>query len=192
MNGRMAVVDLETVRQKWGWILVLGIVLVILGTIALGMACTVTIASMLMFGILLLVGAVAEFVEAFTAGAWGGFFLHLLMGALNVVLGLFLIFRPVEAAVNLTLIIAMFLFVGGIFRIGAAVAMRFPNWGWAVLSGLVSAVLGVAIISRWPYDALWFIGMCIGVDLIFQGWGWVMLALSAKSLPARPQVAPAV
>ena len=32
-----------------------------------------------------------------------------------------------------------------------------------------------------PESGLWFIGMCIGIDMLFHGWGWIMLALAARA-----------
>ena len=189
LTGAVVKIDLAEIRKVWAWFLVLGIVLVILGTIAIGSAMALTQVSMVVFGVLLLIAAGMELVQAFQGGPWGGFFLHLLASVLDLVIGIFLIKHSVIAAIDLTLIIAAFLFVGGLFRAVAAAATQFPNWGWSVLSGLISVLLGMAVISRWPADGEWFIGLCIGVDLLFQGWGWIVLSLAARALPEPPAAA---
>jgi uncharacterized membrane protein HdeD (DUF308 family) len=91
--------------------------------------------------------------------------------------------NPVATAETLTLLIALLLMFGGIFRIVAALAVQFPHWGWLVLHGAVNLLLGIAIWRQWPWSGLWVIGLFVGIDLIFNGWSLVMLALAAKKLP---------
>lgn len=92
--------------------------------------------------------------------------------------------NPGATAVALTLLIAMFLIFGGIFRIAAAVSVRYPNWGWVLLHGGVNLLLGILIWRQWPLSGLWVIGLFIGIEMLFNGWSLVMLGLSAKNLPA--------
>jgi uncharacterized membrane protein HdeD (DUF308 family) len=121
-----------------------------------------------------------ETVAAFWAGQWSGLFLHLLSGVLNVVVGVLILAHPGAVAVGLTLLLAVFFLVAGLFRIIAAVALRFPNWGWAFFGGGITALLGAMIWAQWPSSALWVIGTFVGIDLLFRGWAWVMFALAAR------------
>ena len=74
---------------------------------------------------------------------------------------------------------------------GAAVALRFPNWGWAAAGGIVTAGLGVFVWSSWPISALWVIGTLVAIELICRGWAWTMFAFAARQIskPAEPQYA---
>src|SRR5258708_4969674 len=117
MNGPLLTLDFAEVRSHWAWVLVPGIVLIFPGMIPLSPAVVVTVVSVMLLGFLLLIGGAMQFVEAFRAGRWGGFFLHVLAGILDVVLGLFLVARPAVSAVELTILLAAFLFVSGLFRI---------------------------------------------------------------------------
>jgi uncharacterized membrane protein HdeD (DUF308 family) len=144
----------------------------------------VTMATMVLIGWLLLVGGIVEAGHAFWRKKWGGFFVDLLTGILYVVVGFMIVANPGATAVTLTLLIAMFLMLGGIFRIVAALTMQFPHWGWLLLHGAVNLLLGIAIWRGWPWSALWVIGLFVGIDLIFNGWSLVMLGLAAKRLPA--------
>ncbi len=92
--------------------------------------------------------------------------------------------EPVEAALVLTMMIAAFLVVGGIYRTASAFSLRFPHWGFAAFSGFVSLVLGIMLWSQWPISGLWFIGMAIGIDLLFRGAAWVSLGVRLKQVPA--------
>jgi uncharacterized membrane protein HdeD (DUF308 family) len=178
------VAGIESVRKNWGWFLVLGVVLIVLGLLALGAPFVVTLLTMIWFGWLLLIGAIFEVVSAVQSRQWGGFFLHLAAGLLYGMLGLVMVRHPVEMSVTFTLLLAAYFLASGVFRAIAGVATPLPHRGWIVLSGLINIVLGIMIWNAWPSSALWFIGMCVGIDLIFHGWSWVMFALAAKRMPA--------
>jgi uncharacterized membrane protein HdeD (DUF308 family) len=172
--------DLQEFRRNWGWFLALGIILMVFGTIALGSSVLVTMASVLFFGWLLLFMGIIEAVQAFWQRQWGGLLLHLLSGILTGVVGLIFVANPGAGALVLTLILAVFFMVAGLFRILAALTMRFPYWGWLLVSGLITLVLGLLIWRPWPLSGLWVIGLFIGIDMIFSGWSWVMAALAAR------------
>jgi uncharacterized membrane protein HdeD (DUF308 family) len=170
-------------RRHWGWYLALGIVLIVLGTIAIGSTFVMTIASVFFFGWLLIIGGVMEVIHAFWHKRWAGFFLDLLTGILYVVAGWMMATNPQESALLLTLIIAMFLVFEGVFRIVAALAARYPHWGWVLFNGVISLVLGVMIWWQWPYSGLWVIGLFVGIEMLLNGWSLVMLSLTARKLP---------
>jgi len=99
------------------------------------------------------------------------------------VTGYLLIRYPLMGAEALTLMLASFFIVGGVFRaVGSAVA-KFPRWGWAVFSGVVSTVLGMMLLAQMPISGLWFVGLAIGVDLIFTGIAEIGFATAIHSLP---------
>jgi uncharacterized membrane protein HdeD (DUF308 family) len=174
----------DDLKQNWGWFLGVGVVLVILGLLALLSAVTATMLSVELLGWLLLIGGILALVHAVLRRRWGGFFLELFTGILNIVVGLMLLDNPLAGAAILTLLIAMFLLIGGIFRIVASVAVRFHHWPWMLLNGVVSLLLGIMIWRQWPESSLWVIGLFIGIDMIFYGWSLVMLGVTAKSLAA--------
>ena len=91
----------------------------------------------------------------------------------------------------MTLIIAIFLIISGIFRIVSALSERFTGWGWVLLNGGVSLLLGLLIYKQWPLSGLWVIGLFVGIDLIFNGWAWIMLSLAMRKPPVSnsPQYA---
>lgn len=183
---------IEDPQRLWKWFIALGIVLVLLGMIALGASVVVTLASVLLFGVLFIISSIFQAIQAFQTRQSKGFFLHLLAGLFDLVVGVLLVTHPTVGALTLTLLLAAFFLVGGLFRIVAALSMRFPHWGWALLGGVISILLGLLLWMEWPESGLWFIGMCIGIDMIFHGWGWIMLALAVRAagstdLPASYQ-----
>jgi uncharacterized membrane protein HdeD (DUF308 family) len=174
--------ELEAIKGNWGWILALGIILVVVGTLAVTMPLAATLATALVLGWLLLLAGVAQLVGAFWIREWSGFFLSLLFGLLYVVLGLMFVRAPMKAELALTMLLACVLMVGGLFRIIGSLAHRFPHWGWVFVGGAINLVLGIMIWQQWLDASLWVIGLFVGIDLIFTGWTWVMLALAVKNL----------
>ena len=87
------------------------------------------------------------------------------------------------------MVLAALFIVGGLFRgIGASV-IQFPRWGCTVFSGLVSFGLGVYLLATWPAASTYFVGVVIGVDLIFDGASLVGFASAIQSLPKVQRVA---
>jgi uncharacterized membrane protein HdeD (DUF308 family) len=160
---------MDEIRNSWGWFLGLGILLMLLGAICIIGDVTATFATVLFFGWLLLISGIVALVQAFSTRNWSGFFLHLLSALFRGFTGYLLVRYPLAGAASLTLILASFFVVTGIFRVIAAGTMKFPRWGWAVFSGIVSVVLGVVLLAQMPVSSIWFIGFAIGVDLIFDG-----------------------
>ncbi len=177
--------ELEVIQGNWGWVLGLGIVLIVVGTAAIAAPWVASVASAVAVGVLLLMGGSAQLVGAFWTRDWSGFFLSLLIGVVYAVLGLMFLRAPGDALLVLTLLLACGLMVGGLFRIIGTLMYRFPHWGWPLVGGIINLLLGVYIYSFWPIDSLIVIGLFVGIDLIFTGWTWVMLAFAIKNLKLR-------
>lgn len=175
--------SLEALHDKWWCFLMLGIALVVFGTIALGSAFFVSVAAVVFFGLLMLGAGLAQVIAAFWSGKWDGFLIHLLVGVLYMVTGYFVVHQPVEATLSLTLLIAAMFFVSGILRIVSAMTLQFSGWGFVMLNGVISLLLGVMIYRQWPASGTWVIGLFVGIDMIFNGFQWIMLSLGLKSLP---------
>ena len=182
-------VGLEELKRGWGWFLGLGITLVILGGVALAWSVLATIISVQIFGWMLLFSGGLGLVHAFMRRRWSGFFIDLFAGALSAVVGLMLAAHPAEGAAVFTLLIALFLMIGGLFRIIAALSVRYHNWVWLLLNGVVTLLLGFLIWKEWPWSGLWVIGTFVGIDMMLYGWSLVMLGLSAKGIPDPPPAA---
>ena len=181
---------MEALSRNWGWLLALGILMIILGVFAIGTPVVATIAFQVMLGWLLVIGGIAEAIHAFMAQNWRGFLFELLSAILYVVVGGLLLFNPLLGAAALTLLLAVFLVVEGIFKIVMALRVRdHRGWGWLLASGILSLILGAMIWAQWPASGLWVIGLLVGIQLLFTGWSLVMLALAARA--HRQAMAPA-
>jgi len=106
--------ELKALRGDWSWLVLLGVALVVLGTVAFGSVVIALLAAAMAIGVLLLLGGAAEAVGAFWCRCWSGSFLALLSGVLSIVVGLLFLWAPVGALAALTLLVACFLMVGRI------------------------------------------------------------------------------
>ena len=179
MSAVAIAAGLERISHKWGWFLVLGILQIVLGVIALGDTVAVTVVSMIFLGWILIFSAILHALHWFR-GRQRSFFLDLLGFILDLVVGFIFLTNPAAGAVTLTLALAAFLLVGGVMRIVASLSFDIPHRVWAILSGVVAAGLGVLLWIHWPLSGLYFIGLAIGIELIFRGWAWVMLAVRMR------------
>lgn len=177
------VAGLDETHRAWGWVLGLGIALSATGVACILAASTATLATVIVFGSLLLVGAAISFVHAFQSRAGSSFFLHLMNVLLRGVTGFLLIRYPFAGAVSLTLVLASFFIVGGTFRAIGCAALSFPRWGWGALSGVISMALGIVLLEQLPASSTWFIGFAIGVDLIFDGVAVAAAGLALERVP---------
>jgi uncharacterized membrane protein HdeD (DUF308 family) len=172
------------VRPARGWLIGLGVVLAILGVLAVAASVATTLMSVLLLGGVLIVGGLVQIVHAFSAARWGGVVLSLLAGVLYTVVGALLLTRPVEGAVVITLLLAAFLLVAGLFRILAAGVLELPNSGWVLASGVISLLLGIGIWAQWPVSGLWVIGAYVGIEMIAYGVSLAMLGRALREPPA--------
>ena len=182
MNEMLMIRVTPEMVQHWGWFLAFGIVLLVLGIAAIVRSVTATVASMLFFGWLLVLASIFEFVSSFMVGHWGGFFLHLLVAIVCGVVGVLMLTKPVISAEALTMVMAMFFLVMGVYQLIVSMWTHLPGWGWQALSGVVTAILGVLVAAGWPVSGLWAIGLFVGIDLFFFGWAWIMLAIGLRKM----------
>src|SRR5262245_33743193 len=167
---------LAELDRKRGWYSALGVFLVILGAIASYLAVATTLVSVVALGWILLAAGAALTILSFLTGRWSGFLLTLAAGALSIIAGIATLSNPVSGAVAITLMIGTILIAAGVYRSIASAVMRFPYWGWAVLSGIVTFALGVLLVRNWQSTSLWFLGLAIGIDLIVGGFSWTMFS----------------
>jgi uncharacterized membrane protein HdeD (DUF308 family) len=173
--------DMAPLRAKSGWIIALGVVYLLAGFAALGSVVMATVASVLVVGAMMIVAGVAEVFGAFQIKSWGKFLLWVLLGVLYIVAGFVTFENPLLAAVLLTLILGASLVASGIMRIILAFSMkRETPWIWVVLSGVITLLLGLLILGRWPVSSLYILGLFLSIDLITAGAGWIALGTGLR------------
>ena len=157
-------------REKWGWFVALGIVMLIAGVIAALNLFMATVVSVFYVGARMLIGGVFQIVHAFSVKTWGRLAWWLLSGLVYAAAGIIAFANPLLASTVLTLLLAAALLAAGVLRIWVGLENRErQNWGWIVAAGVVTALAGVVIAIGWPINSLFILGMFLAIDLIFQG-----------------------
>ena len=173
--------DTAPLRAKWGWIVALGVVYLIVGFIALGSVVMATVASVLVVGVMMIIAGVAEVFSAFQIKSWGKFLLWAVLGVLYIIAGFVTFENPLLAAALLTLILGASLVASGIMRIILAFSMkRETPWILVLLSAVITLLLGLLILAHWPVSSLYILGLFLGIDLIMAGAGWIGLGLGLR------------
>jgi uncharacterized membrane protein HdeD (DUF308 family) len=170
------------VHRRWGWYFALGVFLIVLGFIASGIAVWTTVLSVVVLRWILLGAGAGLVLLSFLTGRWSGFLLALATGILSLITGIEILSNPVSGAVAITMLIGILLMVEGIYRSVASIVMQFPNWGWSLVSGIVTLALGFMLLKNLQSTSLWFLGLAIGIDLILHGFAWIMFSLRLHSL----------
>ncbi|MGA2078951.1 MAG: DUF308 domain-containing protein, partial [Terriglobia bacterium] len=135
-------------------------------------------------GWILMISGVFWLINSFLAIASPMFFLFLLSALIRGGIGYLLIRHPNAGAEGVTMLLAVLFIVGGLFRTAGASVIKFPWWGWTVLSGIVAVVLGVYLLANWPVASTFFVGIVIGVDLLFDGGALMAFGAAIRSLPS--------
>ncbi|MEW5422607.1 HdeD family acid-resistance protein [Amorphus sp. 3PC139-8] len=171
-------------HRKWGWLLALGILMVVLGAVGLGMTYWLTVFAVIWFGILSFIGGIAQLFDAFKHKGWKSTAWHVLIGLIYLAAGVIMVGDPVIAAGYLTLFIAAALIVVGVMRIIMAFQVKGGwAWLWLAFAGAISILLGAMIYAQWPISGVWVIGLFVAIDLIFHGFALISIAFAARALP---------
>lgn len=160
----------------------LGILLILVGLIAIGAPLATTIVAKIFAGWLLLVSGIAHIIHAFFARAWKAFFEDLLVGLLYTAVGVWLAFFPLAGLIGLTVLLAATFVVDGVLKFQMGLRLR-PSSGWLlmIVSGLIAVVAGILLVLGLPSTAVWAIGLLVGINILMSGIAFLGLGLSART-----------
>ena len=172
------------IHAHWKLFLAEGIVMMVLGLLAIAVPEVATLAITLLIGWLFFIGGIFRTISVLQHRAMPGFAWSLLIAVLAILLGLILIIRPIAGALTLTIWLIVFFIIEGIAAIFLAIEHRrhLPSWGWVLLSGLVDLLLAYLICDGWPSSAAWAIGLLVGINMVFVGLSLIMTALAARTM----------
>ena len=173
---------IQYVKHKANCFIIIGVILIVLGCLALGYQFMATVFSVYFIGSLLLIAGIIQVVHAFNIKGFGQTALWAIMGILYIFIGGMAFFQPIAVSSALTLLISLLLTISGFSQIFAAMSNRnIPRWGWVVFSGIINIILGLMLIAGWPYDSVWVLGMFLGIDLVFQGFAYIAIGFALKN-----------
>jgi uncharacterized membrane protein HdeD (DUF308 family) len=180
-------------HEHWVLFLVEGIVLVILGLLAIALPPIATLAVEILIGWLFLVSGIVGLVMTFWMRQAPGFWWSLVSAILGIAAGIVLIAYPLTGALSLTLILILFFTIEGVASIMFALDHKRElsgRWGWMLASGIVDLILAGIILVGLPGTAAWAIGLLVGINMVFGGSALIAMALHARDIDPR-SVAPA-
>ena len=183
----VTVIDIGgTIAEHRRWFIFLGIALAVAGALAIAFPLAGGVAVELWVAIALVFAGIAQCLHAFAARQWQGFLLGLLVGLLYLATGAVLWLNPIKGVVTLTAFLAAAIFIDGILRMVMAFQIR-PLDGWLMLlaGGVIGIIVAIMIWSQLPSSALWALGLMLGINLIFSGLAFTMLANAARPMTGR-------
>ena len=168
-------------RNRWKWFVGFGVVLVILGAIALWNVVDATLVTTIFIGWLLVLGGIVQIIGAFaTSGSMGLRVLMAVVGILYAIVGLNIVADPLQGAVSLTIVIAIVLIVEGIIRLFAAFSEATPQRGLVAVLAVINILLGLWLWSGIPTTGV-AIGFFVGLQLLFAGILLIVGGFAARS-----------
>ena len=171
------------VRRHWVLFLSEGILLVVLGILALLAPVVASVAATVFFGWILFLSGLLGLISTIRARRAPGVWWSLVSALIGMAAGVLLLGWPVLGALSLTAVLIAFLFAEGIVSIMYALEHRNAlsgRWGWMLASGIIDVTLAVLLILGLPGTALWALGLILGINLIFGGWALIFMALHAR------------
>jgi uncharacterized membrane protein HdeD (DUF308 family) len=183
----------QSIREHWVLFLIEGIVLVVLGLLAIVIPPLATIAVTIFLGWLFLISGVVGLVTTFWARHAPGFWWSLLSAVLAIAAGIVVLVDPLRGAFTLTLLLIVFFTIEGVLTIMYALEHKKDlsgRWGWMLTSGIIDLILAAIILAGLPGTAAWALGLLVGINMLFGGVALIAMAMHARSDASVPPPAP--
>ncbi len=178
--------DSVTLRKHSTWFIIYGVLLVLLGIVAILLPGIATLALELMVGWLLLLGGAFGLVAVISSGRSApGFWWDLVTAIVTILGGLSLLVLPLVGALTLTIVLAAYLLASGAAQVIESIQFRkkVPGaWAWVLISGLVTVALGMIIVLGLPGTATWVLGLLVGINLVMTGTAVVTAAVCVRRM----------
>ncbi len=172
----------EILAVRWGWPVAAGAAMILLGLIAIAFADAAGEALITFLGWLLVLGGGLHLASAIRVRAWRGGLMGLLVAGLRVAVGLLFVVAPAPWAASIALFVAVYVLVDGAFRVLMALQARpAAGWGSVLAGGCAALLLGLLLVSGWPGQSAWVLGLLFGIHLLLDGWATLMLATAARA-----------
>jgi uncharacterized membrane protein HdeD (DUF308 family) len=174
----------RSIRDHWALFLIEGVVLVLLGVLAIAIPPLATLAVTILLGWLLLISGGVGLVTTILARRAPGFGWSLLSALVGIVAGLILLASPISGSVSLTLVLIAFFLIEGVASIMYAIEHRrglSARWGWLLVSGIVDVILAFIVFAGLPGTALWAPGLLVGINMVLGGTALIAMALRART-----------
>jgi uncharacterized membrane protein HdeD (DUF308 family) len=183
----------QSIREHWVLFLIEGIVLLVLGILAILVPPVATITFTFFIGWLFLIMGIMGLITTFWARHAPGFWWSLLSAVLAIAAGIVLLINPFSGAFTLTLLLIVFFIIEGVLSIMYALEHKKElsgRWGWMLASGIIDLILAAIILLGLPGTAAWALGLLVGINMLFGGSALIAMALHARTPDATTPQAP--
>jgi uncharacterized membrane protein HdeD (DUF308 family) len=170
--------------RAWGMILVLGLILMVLGVIAVSIPRLTAVATFSVIGWVLLLAGVFQFSYLFSSHtrAWVGIGPSISLAVFYSVIGFFIISYPHGATDLIISILSLFFLIGGVFKIVLAVQLRpLMYWRWLLVTGCIGVLLAIYLTVQPAAFKIEFLGYLIGFYLMLHGISLIFSAAAVRS-----------
>jgi uncharacterized membrane protein HdeD (DUF308 family) len=167
-------------RKSINWSIALSVFLILAGLVAIMLPPIMGLGVTIYIGWLLILSAIAHFAFAWKSHSAGAVLWEVLVGIVYLFAGGYLILHPLAGLLSLTLLLALYLCVEGIFEIVLSFQLTRSGRFWMILEGIVTIVLAVMIWRTWPFSTIWAIGTLVGISMIFSGFSRLMFSLACR------------
>jgi len=181
-----------TTQSSTRYIVGTGLLIAVLGLAAILAPYVTGIGLSFLLGVLLLVGGLSHFVQAFVVSGWTGSLWQIDLAVIYVFAGISLLVNPIVGLTTLTLLLIAYLAVSGLVEVVIGVKTR-PDarWGWFVASGVVSIVVAGLLWAGFPSTAEWAIGLLVGIHFLTTGLALVLVGYLGEEIPTTTGEGPA-
>jgi uncharacterized membrane protein HdeD (DUF308 family) len=162
-------------------LLLTGVILVLLGVGSMISPAIAGNAVVYLIGGLLLLTGLVQFLVGWQTESWREKLMRLIHGGISTVGGIAVMAHPFYGLAALSLVLAIFFGIEGIWKIVSSFSYRsVPGWIALLMSGALDLILGILIWRQWPVSGLWAVGILVGVNLFSTGMAFVALAITWK------------
>ena len=175
----------DFVRHASTWSILCGVLLIVLGMLAVGSPALAAVAVNAVIAWLIVLAGVVHLILAFHGHRAGSLLWKLLVGIAYVFFGVYLIAHPALGVASLTLLLGSLFLVEGIFDVALFFQIRAVGGSsWILVDGVITLLLGLMIYLQWPSSSNWAIGTLVGVSMIISGVTRLMLSLAVRKVAA--------
>lgn len=163
--------------------IIFGILVVILGILSISAPLVAGTAVAAIVGFVLIAAGIVRAVWAFKAATFGQGVMAFLFGGITVVAGVLILARPLVGLASLTMLLAAYFVVDGLFAIVASFNLKpEAGWGWVLFDGIITLVLGAMIWRQWPLSGAWAVGVLVGLRLLMAGWAMIFAGSAVRGV----------
>ncbi len=172
----------QSLKEHWKLFLIQGILLAILGTLAIGVPVIASVVAAAFVGWLLFFAGSFRAISLVRAPHAPGYWSSLLLSVLTAILGLVIALFPLQGAITLTMVLTAYFIVHGISSFALAFAIKDHTGRWVLLlaGGVIDLALAGLVIAGWPGSSVFILGIYVGINLLFTGFALIGAALDAR------------